>query len=161
MIAMVAALSENGVIGKDGKMPWHLSADLIHFRRLTKGHVVVMGRKTYESLDGPLRGRVNVVLTRDATFEAPGCEVVHDIGPILADDRQVFIIGGAEIYRMFLPRAGRLHLTRIHETFEGDTFFPEFDRTEWQLVSADFRPKDEKNLYDCTFEVYERVAPRT
>lgn len=158
MIALVAALSENRVIGKDGKMPWHLPADLIHFRRLTRGHVIVMGRKTFESIGEPLRGRINVVLTRNAGFAAPGCEVVHSIAPVLAYDQQVFVIGGSEIYRLFLPHADHLHLTRIHAEFAGDSFFPDVDLTEWELVSSIHRPQDERNPYDCTFEVYQRAG---
>lgn len=156
MIALVWAMGRNRVIGKDGTMPWYLSADLIHFRKLTRGHVVVMGRKTYESIGGALPKRTNMVLTRDPHFAAPGCEIVHSVEAVLRDARPVFIIGGAELYRQFLPHAQTLYITRIHAEFEGDTFFPEYDETEWELVASTFREKDEKNPYDCTFEVYTR-----
>lgn len=158
MIALVAAMDQNGIIGKDGKMPWHLSADLIHFRRLTKGHKVVMGRKTFESIGTALRGRTNVVLTRDPQFTAPGCEVIHSIDEVLDDTGRLFVIGGGDVYRQFLPHASELHLTRIHASFDGDTSFPSFEPSEWTLASATFRPKDEKNPYDCTFEVYHRTS---
>ncbi|HWI53645.1 MAG TPA: dihydrofolate reductase [Symbiobacteriaceae bacterium] len=156
MIALVWAMGSNRVIGKDGKMPWYLSADLIHFRKLTRGKVVVMGRKTYESIGEALPKRTNVILTRDPAFAAPGCEVVHSVDEVLRDERPVFIIGGAELYREFLPHAHELHVTRIHAEFDGDTFFPAYDESAWELTSSTFRPKDEKNPYDCTFEVYVR-----
>lgn len=156
MIALVWAMGRNRVIGKDGKMPWYLSADLIHFRKLTRNHVVVMGRKTYESMGGALPRRTNIVLTRDPAFAPPDCEVVHSIDEVLRDERPIFVIGGAEVYRQFLPHAQKLHVTRIHADFEGDTFFPEYDESEWELTSSTFREKDEKNPYDCTFEVYVR-----
>ncbi|HYF93121.1 MAG TPA: dihydrofolate reductase [Symbiobacteriaceae bacterium] len=156
MISLVWAMGRNRVIGKGGKMPWYLSADLIHFRKLTRGHVVVMGRKTHESIGEALPKRINVVLTRDRQYAAPGCEVVQSIEEVLRDERPVFIIGGAELYREFLPYAKSLHITRIHADFEGDTFFPEYDESEWELTSSVFRPADEKNPYDCTFEVYTR-----
>jgi dihydrofolate reductase len=158
VITLVAGMGRNRVIGSDGQMPWHLPADLYRFRRLTKGHVVVMGRKTYESIGGPLDERMNYVLTRDLTFAAPGCLVVHGIEPILAMDGPVYVIGGAELYRQFLPHAGELRLTRIDAEFEGDRFFPAFDPAEWELVESKFRPKDERNTFDLTFEVYRRKA---
>lgn len=157
MIALVAAMDRNRVIGQDGKMPWHMPADLKHFRRLTKGHVVVMGRKTYESIGGPLRGRTNVILTRDKQYEAPGCVVAHSAAEILQDERSVFIIGGGEVYRQFLPHADRLYVTRIEAEFEGDTFFPAFDARTWRLTASVPHRQDEKNPYDCRFETYERV----
>lgn len=156
MIALVWAMGSNRAIGRDGKMPWYLSADLIHFRKLTRGKVVVMGRKTFESIGEALPKRTNVVLTRDPAFAAPDCEVVHSVDEVLRDERPVFIIGGAELYRQFLPHADTLHITRIHAEFEGDTFFPEYDESAWELTSSTFRPKDEKNPYDCTFDVYVR-----
>lgn len=157
MIALVAAMGRNGVIGKDGAMPWHLPAELKHFRRVTRGQAVVMGRRTYESIGGPLKGRTNIVLTRDPGFEAPGCEVAHTVEALLEDERPLFIIGGAQLYRQFLPHADVMHLTRIHADFDGDTFFPEFDPAEWRLVAAEPHPRDEKNAYDFTIETYQRV----
>lgn len=158
MIALIAAMDRNRVIGQDGKMPWHMPADLKHFRRLTKGHVVVMGRKTYESIGGPLKGRTNVILTRDEQFEAAGCEVLHSIDAVLKDDRSIFVIGGGEVYRQFLPHADRLCLTRIDAAFEGDTFFPAWDEREWRMTESVSHARDEKNPYDCVFETYERMS---
>ncbi|MFZ5828201.1 MAG: dihydrofolate reductase [Bacillota bacterium] len=157
MIALVAAMGRNRVIGKDGTMPWHLPAELKHFRRVTRGKVVVMGRKTYESIGEPLKGRTNIVLTRDLDFEAPGCEVAHSVEALLHDERPLYVIGGAQLYRQFLPHADLMHLTRIDADFEGDTFFPEFVLAEWRLVAAEPHPQDEKNLYSFTIETYERI----
>jgi dihydrofolate reductase len=162
VIALVAAMDRNRVIGRDGRMPWHLPADLAHFRRLTRGHAVLMGRKTYQSIGGPLKGRTNLVLTRDRSFVAPGCTVVHDIADLLRavrpDQGPLFVIGGAEIYQLFLPHAGVLHLTRIDAEFEGDTFFPAWDPAAWERTEALLRPKDEQNPHDCTFETWRRAA---
>lgn len=157
MIALVAALTRNRVIGRDGGMPWHLPADLRHFRRLTRGQTVVMGRKTYASIGRPLPDRVNIVVTRDRQFAAPGCEVVHSVAALLGDGRPLYVIGGAELYRAFLPHADRMHLTRIHADLPGDTFFPAYDERAWRLTSAEAHPRDERNAYDLTFETYERI----
>lgn len=158
MIALVAAMGRNLVIGRDGQMPWHLPADLRHFRRVTKGHVVVMGRKTYESIGAALKERTNLVLTRDPQFRAPNVTVVHTLDEVLGDERPLFVIGGAEVYRQFLPHAQVMHLTRIQAEFEGDTFFPAWHPDEWRLTDAVLRERDEKNAYDCIFETYERVG---
>ena len=160
MIALIAAMGRNRVIGKDGKMPWHLPADLRHFRRLTKGHTVVMGRKTYESIGGALSGRTNWVLTRDPAYEAPGCEVLHSLEPVLREERPVFVIGGAELYREFLPYADTMHLTMIDADFEGDTYFPAWDPAEWERTESLPRAADEKNAYACEFETYQRTRPK-
>ena len=158
MIALVAAMGRNRVIGKDGTMPWHLPAELKHFRRVTRGKVVVMGRKTFESIGEPLKGRTNIVLTRDPDFEAAGCEVAHSVEALLRDERPLYVIGGAQLYRQFLPHADLMHLTRIDAEFEGDTFFPEFDLAEWRLVAAEPHPPDEKNPYSFTIETYQRIG---
>lgn len=157
MIILVAAMGRDRVIGRNGRIPWHLPAEMKHFRRTTRGHVVVMGRKTFESIGGALKNRTNIVVTRDPAFQAPGCEVVHAIGPLLADERELYVIGGAEIYRQFLPHADRMVLTRIDAAFEGDTFFPAWDEGEWRLVATECHPRDEQNAYDFTIETYERV----
>lgn len=157
MIALVAAMGRNRVIGRDGEMPWHLPAEMKHFRRVTRGQVVVMGRKTYEAIGGPLKGRTNIVLTRDPDFEAPGCEVAHSLEELLHDERSLYVIGGAQLYRQFLPHADVMHLTRIDFDVDGDAFFPEFDPTEWRVTAAERCARDEKNAYDFTIERYERV----
>lgn len=156
MIILVAAMGKGRVIGQDGRMPWHLPAELKHFRRLTKGQVVVMGRKTYESIGGALKNRTNIVLTRDEAYEAPGCEVVHSLEALLKGERTLYVIGGAQLYRQFLPHASRMVLTRIDADLAGDTFFPEWAEAEWQLVAAQAHPHDEKNPYDFTIETYQR-----
>jgi dihydrofolate reductase len=157
MIILVAAMDRERGIGKNGKMPWHLPAELKHFRRTTRGQVVVMGRKTYESIGGALKHRTNLVLTRDADYEAPGCEVLHAIEPLLRDERPLYVIGGAQLYAAFLPHAAKMVLTRIDATFHADTFFPAWEASEWELVSAEHHPRDEQNAYDFTIETYQRV----
>lgn len=138
MMTLVAAVANNGVIGKDNALPWHLPEDLKHFKALTTGHVVIMGRKTWESLPErfrPLPGRTNVVVTRNAGYVAPGATVVTslDAAKKLGDDRTaLFVIGGAELYAHALPLAQRLELTEIAADIEGDAFFPAFDRTQWR-----------------------------
>lgn len=137
-------------------MPWHLPAELKHFRQVTRGQVVVMGRKTHESIGKPLKGRVNIVLTRDAAYEAPGCEVRHSVTELLADERPLYVIGGAELYRQFLPYADQLILTQIDQEFEGDTFFPAWEPAEWEVVEEIHHPRDEKNPYDFTIQYHQR-----
>lgn len=157
MIVLVAAMGRGRVIGQGGKMPWHLPGEMKHFRQTTRGQVVVMGRKTYESIGGALKDRTNVVVTRDPHYQAPGCEVVHSISSLLEYERPVYVIGGEELYSQFLPYARRMVLTRIDGVFPGDTFFPRWDEAKWQLVASDFHPRDEKNAYDFTIETYERI----
>jgi len=156
MITLVAAMGRGRVIGANGQMPWHLPAEMKHFRRVTKGQVVVMGRKTFESIGEPLKGRVNMVMTRDQSYEAPGCLVVHSIDEAMRDDRPLFVIGGAELYRAFLPYADTMILTRIHHDFHGDTFFPAWDEAEWLLTTSEAHPQDDRNAYDFTIETYQR-----
>lgn len=158
MIALIAAMDRNRVIGRDGQMPWRLPAEMRHFRRTTMGHVVVMGRRTYESIGGPLKGRTNIVLTRERGFTAPGCEVRHSVEEVLADPRPLYVIGGAELYRQFLPHADELILTRIDHEFPGDTYFPAWDESEWELVEATPCPRDDANPYDFVIERYRRAA---
>ncbi|MEW8978307.1 MAG: dihydrofolate reductase [Symbiobacterium sp.] len=160
MIILVAAMGRDRVIGRDGRMPWRLPAEMRHFRRTTMGQVVVMGRKTYESIGGPLKGRTNIVLTRDPHYRAPGCEVRHSVADVLADPRPLYVIGGAELYRQFLPHADEMILSRIEGDFPGDAFFPEWDESEWELLSATPHPPDAENLYGFTVEHYRRVAHR-
>ncbi|MGZ4123887.1 MAG: dihydrofolate reductase [Tumebacillaceae bacterium] len=158
MISFVVAMDLQRVIGKDNALPWHLPADLKYFRNLTMGHTVVMGRKTFESIGKPLPGRKNVIVTRNPHFQAEGCEVIHSVDEIPQDAAdEVFVIGGAEIFKALLPRAKRLYLTRILESFAGDTYFPELDETEWQLCSETSGVVDEQNVHAHVYQVYERV----
>lgn len=136
-LVIIAAVAENGTIGAAGKIPWHISDDLKRFKRLTLGHPIIMGRKTYESLGKPLPGRRNIILSRQ-----PGPDRFASLEAALqtCDDETVFIIGGAEIYRLALPLADTLLLTHVHQSVDGDTHFPEFDRAAWREVSREDHP---------------------
>lgn len=160
-LSIIVAVAENGVIGRGNELPWRLSDDLRRFKRLTMGHAVIMGRKTWESIARPLPGRRMIVVTRQPDYVAAGVELAPNLPAAcgLASARaeeEAFIIGGAEIYRQALPLADRLYLTRIHATVEGDKFFPDYDANEWRLVSAEHAPADDKNEHATTFEIYER-----
>jgi dihydrofolate reductase len=171
MLSLIAAMSENRVIGRDGKLPWHLPADLRHFKNTTRGHTVIMGRRTFESLDRPLPQRTNIVITRNPDYHVDGVTVARTLDEAIdlaerheaaADpapaEREIFILGGEEIFRQTLSRAFRLYLTLVHATVEGDTFFPKFDPAEWRLVSESHHPADPENEYACTFQIFERAA---
>lgn len=164
IISLIAALTTNRVIGKDNTLPWHLPDDMKYFMRTTSGHAVIMGRKNYESIPEkfrPLPNRKNIVLSRDASYAAPGCSVFHDTTQALAAAREfgadeIFIIGGAAIYREFLPVADRLYLTEIHSSLEGDTFFPPVNPSEWIEVKRETHPSDDRHAYPFDFVIYER-----
>ena len=152
-------MSSNRVIGRSGTLPWHLPADLRFFKQTTMGHPVIMGRRTYDSVGRPLPGRTNIVISRDPALQRDGVSVVGSLAEALQkaeDTDEVFVVGGAEIYRQALPLATRIYLTLIHVELEGDTFFPELDETKWKLVSRDDHPADEKNRWDLSFLIYER-----
>ncbi|MEQ8849066.1 dihydrofolate reductase [Botrimarina sp.] len=164
---MVVAAAENGVIGRDGELPWRLPADLRRFKSLTMGHAIVMGRKTFESIGRPLPGRVSVVLTRDTRWSVgEEVRVAHDLPEAIrlastAEGMQrdaVYVIGGEQVYRLAAPAADRVHLTRVHATVEGDARFPPLDPAEWRRVEAEAHPADEENEHAFTFEVWERVG---
>ena len=157
-IALVVAVAENGGIGKNNQLLWHLPDDLKHFKRLTLGYPVLMGRKTFESIGRPLPGRRNLVLTRDVAFRPEGVEVVHSAEEALqkADGQQLFVIGGAEIYALFLPLADALYLTQVAARPEADTFFPAFDAEEWQEVSREEHPADDRHAYAFSIMKWER-----
>jgi dihydrofolate reductase len=138
-IAVIAAMTDNRVIGRDGTIPWDLPEDRRHFRELTLGHTVIMGRKTFESIGRPLPGRRTIILSRRRDFRAEGCLVVHDLDAALAaasGENEVFICGGGELYREALPRAGRLYLTVIHLPVDGDTFFPEIPAGDFATIDV-------------------------
>ena len=146
MISVVVAASTNNVIGADGGLPWRLPEDLKRFKEITMGKPIVMGRATWESIGRPLPGRRNIVITRQADYEADGCDVVASIEAALqlvADADEVMIIGGGKIYEQTLPMADRIYLTRVHATVEGDTFFPELDDGEWREVGRESYPAQE------------------
>ena len=159
-ISIIVAMTADRVIGRDNTLPWRLPADLRRFKRLTLGHHLVVGRKTWESIGRPLPGRKMVVITRQRDFRADGVEVVHSVDDALAVARkngedEVFIAGGEEIYRQTLARAHRLYLTRVHATIEGDAFFPECDAAAWTEVEREDRAADEKNPHAFSFITYE------
>ena len=160
-IYLIAAVAENGAIGKDGKLMWNLPADMKIFRDHTMGHAVIMGRKTWESIPEkfrPLPGRKNIVITRkDITFE--GAETVHSVGQAMekcAGSKKCFVIGGAKLYRAFMEYAGKLYISEVHGSFPGDVFFPDIHPRQWKLASATFYPADDKNPYSFTHKIYER-----
>ena len=143
-IALVVARADNGVIGRDGRLPWHLPDDLRRFKRLTMGTAMIMGRKTFESLPGLLPGRRHIVLTRDRGWRAEGAEVVHDVAGAIAaagDDAAVSVIGGADIFQLFLPIADRIELTEVHGDIAGDVTLPPFDPARWREVSREDHPE--------------------
>ncbi len=156
-ISLIAAVAQNGVIGKENKLIWHLSEDLKRFKRLTSGHILIMGRKTYEHLPiRPLPNRKNIVLTRQS-IDYQGAYAVGSVEAafeLCSSDSKVFVAGGAEIYRLFLPFATHLYLTEIHKSFEGDTFFPDIDYAQFKLTDSEFLDGD----LPATFKYYERIS---
>jgi dihydrofolate reductase len=159
VITLIVAVADNGVIGRDNTLPWHLPEDLKRFKRLTLGKPIVMGRKTFESIGKPLPGRHNIVVTRDANYRRDGVTVVHDAeaalraaGPV----PEIMVIGGAELFRVLLPRAGRLHLTRVHGNIEGDVMWPALDEREWTVVERESHSADARHAWPMTFEVWEK-----
>jgi len=161
IVSIIAAVADNGVIGLRGGLPWHLPADLKRFKKLTTGHHMVMGRRTWDSIGRrPLPGRPTVVVSRDPSFVAEGAQVARSVDEALelaAGADEVFIAGGEAVYREALPVADRVYLTRVHGRFAGDAFFPEFDEGGWRVVVEERREADEKNPHAHTFRVYERV----
>lgn len=159
-VSIIVAMAENGVIGRDMDLPWHISADLKRFKALTMGHHIVMGRKTFESIGRLLPGRTTVIVTRQPDYQVDGAVIVNSLEAAQAaatDDSELFIIGGGQVYEIALPLADRLHVTRVHTEVDGDTSFPAIDWDQWELVSAERHGADEKNDYDFTFESYRRM----
>ena len=164
IISLIAALSQNRVIGKNNDLPWHLPDDMKYFMQTTKGHHVIMGRKNYDSIPEkfrPLPNRTNIVVTRQKNFAAPNCIVTNSMEEALAiakksNEPEVFIIGGSEIYNQGLPLANKLYLTEIHATIEGDTYFPAFDKSQWNEVSRTHHLSDERHKFPFDFVVFER-----
>lgn len=158
--AFVVAMDERGLIGRDNDLPWRLSADLQYFRRITMGKPILMGRKTHESIGRALPGRQNIVVSSLPGYQAAGCDVVNSIDKALtvaADADEIMVIGGSSLFEQMFDMADKLYLTRVHAELEGDTWFPEWDKTQWQLISQESHPADEKNDYAYSFEVYQRV----
>lgn len=161
-VTLLAALAENRVIGRDGGLPWRLPDDLKRFKRLTMGHPIVMGRRTWDEVGHPLPGRRSIVLSRDPDLQLDGAEVASTLEEALGlcrDADEVFVIGGGEIYSLALPRADRLELTIVHARPEGDTLFPEVDLGGWRLVAEEDHPVNERHEHPFTFRTYERRPP--
>jgi dihydrofolate reductase len=164
-ISLIAAVAENMVIGKNNDLPWNLPDDMKYFMQTTKQHHVIMGRKNYESIPEkfrPLPNRTNIVITRQKTLHAPGCEIVHSLDDALTiarknKEKEVFIIGGAEIFRQGMQVTQRMYLTEIHAMVDGDIYFPTINKPEWKEVSRIPHPIDERHRYAFDFVVYERV----
>ena len=163
MITLIAAAAENNALGKNNEMIWHLPDDFKRFKKLTSGHFIIMGRKTYESLDGPLPNRTHIIITRQENYaekvDANCCIVVDSIEDAIAksaSEDETFVIGGGEIYKLALPLADKIELTRVYGTFEADAYFPEIDENKWNLVNEDYHPKDEKHNFDFTYQTFMR-----
>lgn len=159
-LSLIVAMDNNGVIGRDGGLPWHLPADLGYFRDITMGKPIIMGRKTYESIGRPLPGRRNIVVTRNADYKVPGCEVVNSIAAaeaLASAAEEVMMIGGATLYVDTLPIADRLYITEVDAEVEGDARFPAIDHEEWQEISRSAFSANEKNNFDYSFVVYDRI----
>jgi dihydrofolate reductase len=163
MLSFVVAIAENNVIGKDKSLAWHLPNDLKIFKEITLSgsKTMIMGRKTFESLPNVLPGRKHIVLTKNRDYKVDDdVKVIHDVDAIMsyvASEEEYFVIGGAEIFKLLLPYTEKMYLTEIHESFEGDTFFPEYDKSEWKVKAKKEYQSDEKNKYRHTFLILERI----
>lgn len=161
-LTAIVAIAQNGIIGNNNDLIWHLPDDLKHFKTLTKGHTIIMGRKTWESIGAkPLPHRPHIIITRNADYKAEGAIVVTSIEDALKaidpTDEQPFIVGGAEIYKLAMPFVQRLEITTVHHDFDGDTSFPDFDKSEWKETWSERHEKDEKHQYAFTFRRLERA----
>lgn len=159
ILSLIAAMDRNRLIGSKNQLPWHLPADLAHFKKVTLNKPILMGRKTYESIGRPLPGRKNIVLTRSEGLEIEGVTVVNSLDEVmenLAETAELMVIGGSTIYELALPKAQRLYLSYIDGEFEGDAWFPVFDEAQWSISESIEQLPDEKNHYGCSFVTYER-----
>jgi dihydrofolate reductase len=160
LVSLIVAMAKNGVIGCDNRLPWRLPADLAHFKRITMGKPMVMGRKTWESLPGLLPGRRHIVVTRDKNYQAEGCTLVHSLEQALevaGEVPEVMVVGGGTVYKEMLPRADRLYLTLVNVEVEGDARFPEIDYADWRELRRETHSADARNAYTCTFLELERI----
>lgn len=159
MVTLIAAIGKNNELGKNNDLLWHLPTDFRRFKTLTTGHTIIMGRKTFESLPGVLPNRKHIIVTRNKNYTKDNIIVVNSLQEALEntkEDPQPFIIGGGEIYTQALPLAQKMELTKVHATFEADTYFPEFSLNEWQLITSEKHLKDNKHAFDFTFETWAR-----
>lgn len=156
MIIMIAAAAENNALGKNNDLLWHLPDDFKRFKQLTTGHHIIMGRKTFESFPKPLPNRTHIIVTKQKDYKPEGCLIANSIEEaiqMVPADEDVFVIGGGEIYNLAMPYADKIELTRVHDSFEADTFFPAID-SDWELKASSFHPKDEKHRFDFTYETF-------
>lgn len=164
ILSIISAIGNNNEIGKANALLWNLPVDMKHFRETTKGHTVIMGQKTFESIGRSLPNRRNIILTLDKTFKREDAEVVYSLEELdkLLDktsqkDEEFFVIGGGQVYRLFIDKADRLYITHVNASFpDADTFFPNIDMNKWKKVSEDKHEKDDKNIHDCNFVIYKR-----
>ncbi|MBC7615940.1 MAG: dihydrofolate reductase [Pedobacter sp.] len=159
-LSIIVAISENNAIGKNNQLLWHLPADLKHFKEITMGHTIIMGRKTYDSIGKPLPNRRSIVITRSKDLVIEGVEVVNSLAhaiELCKQDEEAFIIGGAEVYKQAISYATGIHLTKVHQNYEADTFFPEINPTAWREINSITYPADEKNNVAYTFSSLERI----
>ena len=161
VLSLLVAADENNVIGKDNQLPWHLPNDLKYFKNQTWGLPILMGRKTFESIGKPLPGRKSIVITRNEDWQYEGVTVVHSVDEAIGKAsefgvKEIFVIGGAEIFKTSFNSANRIYLTRVHHQFDGDAHFPSLPEKEWELKQSRYCEADEKNAYAHTFQVWER-----
>jgi dihydrofolate reductase len=159
MITMIAAASQNNALGKNNDLVWHLPNDFKRFKNLTSGHHIIMGRKTFESFPKPLPNRTHIVISRQEDYNPQGCFVVNSMEKAIEmcpRDEVSFIIGGGEIYKLGISLSDKIELTLVHHNFEADAFFPSIDLEEWKIINSEFQPKDEKHLFDYTYQTYIR-----
>jgi dihydrofolate reductase len=157
MITIIAAAAENNALGKDNLLVWHLPDDFKRFKQITSGHYIIMGRKTFESFPKPLPNRTHVIVSRQKNYHPQGCIVVNSIEEALMEcpkGEDIFIIGGGEIYKQSISLADKIELTRVHGIVDADTYFPEINPEEWQLLSEEFHEKDDKHNFDFTFQTF-------
>ncbi len=162
IISIIAAVAKNNVIGNKNSLPWHLPADMKHFKETTMGHCLIMGQNTHQSIGRPLPGRTNIVLTFDEDYNSKGCTVVTSTDEALRvasakDEKEVFIIGGASIYKQFFEIADKLYITKINKSFKGDVSFPEIDSKKWRLVTCERHSKSRDNPYYYSFNIFEKI----
>ncbi|QTM99600.1 dihydrofolate reductase [Sediminibacillus dalangtanensis] len=163
MISLLYAMDRNSVIGYQSDLPWRLPNDLKFFKQMTTGNTIIMGRKTFASMNGPLPNRENVIVTKDKSFQADDCLILHSVEEIVKwsekdPETELFVIGGEEIFRQVLPYADRMYMTFIDETFPGDTFFPAYNEKDWKLTKKVLGEKNERNPYDYYFLQYDRIG---
>jgi len=161
IVSIIAAMDRNRLIGNNNQLPWHLPADFAHFKAVTMGKPVIMGRKTYESIGKPLPGRTNIVLSRNPETQFEGAVCVSSFEDAVAavpEAEEIMIIGGSAIYEMLLPQVDRMYITYVDGEFDGDAWFPRFDEAQWLEIESESRPADEKNLYDCRFVTLEKAG---